>query len=416
MAAVGLGAGALVGAASADAAAHTRVHPEIIGGQPVPAGALGQLAYIQDEVSASSYLACTGTVVSPNLVLTAGHCAQDEASGAVQPASGFLVATGRTELADTATGQVSAVSRVIVYPGYDLATRDGDAALLELRTPTTAPAIQLADSGQSALWQPGSDLAIAGWGLTDGSGAAAPPTQLQAAATVTQSLGYCAENASLAGSGFDPAAQLCATDPPAYQTGTCLGDSGGPLLADYGGDDPIEVGITSWGVSTPGTSCNTDYPSFFTRAATISPWVRSWARMLAPPPSRTPTPAPKPTPIPTRAPVALPEAGTYAGHSSQHRRVRLRVTAARGSIAALRFAYRLRCRDGRRPTHVVTFRHLAISDLTFGAKLRIGRGERFAVAGAFDTTGAVSGTMRTTWHSARHGICRSGRLRFKARR
>ena len=435
-------AGTLVAAATADAAPRSHLRAQIIGAQPVPPGALEQLAYVQDQVSTSSYIGCTGTVVSSNLVLTAGHCAQDDATGTARPASGFLVVTGRPNLANQASGQISTVSRVLPYPGYNPATHRGDAALLELSNPTTAPAIRLADAGQSTLWKPLTNVAIAGWGLTHGSGGGPPPTQAQWAITVTQSADYCAANALLALTPFDPAGQICAVDAPTFATGTCLGDSGGPMLADYDSAGPVEVGITSWGVSTPGTSCSTLFPSFFTQTAPISSWVRSWAQALAPPPAPVPAPPPKPKPDskpkpspeskpkakprhkskarskskrdPVTTPIARPKAGTYLGTNSQHRGVRLRVTAARDTIRTVRIGYRLHCRGGRRTMHVATFRRLAISDLRFGRRLRAG-GATYSLTGTFDTTGAVSGTMKTLRHSAGHGSCRSA-LRFSARR
>ena len=419
--AVTLCAVTLAGAESADASARTRLRAQIVGGQPVPSGALRQLAYVQDEVAPGSYIACTATVVSSNLVLTAGHCAEDAATGAVEPASGFLVATERPNVANTAVGQVSTVSRVIVNPSSDPSTHDGDVALLQLSKPTAAPAIRLADSGVSALLQPGTEVAVAGWGLTSGATGATPPTQVQWATTVIQSADYCTVNALLAGSPFDANGQLCAVDPPAFATGACLGDSGGPVLANYGTADPIEVGITSWVVSALGSSCSTLFPTFFTQAAAISSWVQSWSAKLAPPataPKPTPKPKPKPKPKLThvRGTDPRPKAGIYSGASSQHRRVRLRVTAGRDGVAWLTFGYRLRCSGGRRLSGTVTFRRLAISDLTFGRRPRPGHGRTFTLFGTFDTTGAVSGRIKATWRSARHGACRSGTLRFKARR
>ena len=84
-------------------------------------------------------------------------------------------------------------------------------------------------------------------------------------------------------------------------------------------------------------------------------------------------------------------------------------------MGTLKIAYRLRCRGGRRAMTAVTFRHFAISNLTFGGRVR-GRHQTYAVAGTFDTTGHVRGTMKTSRRSAHHGMCRTGTLRFAARR
>jgi secreted trypsin-like serine protease len=88
---------------------------------------------------------CSGTVVAPNLILTAGHCAEDMQTGVVNEASGYQVTTGNVDWAAPETEkQVSGVTRVIPCPCFDRHTLVGDAALLQLSTPTTAPAVTLA--------------------------------------------------------------------------------------------------------------------------------------------------------------------------------------------------------------------------------------------------------------------------------
>lgn len=278
----------LIGSSVASAATRHREQAQIVGGTAVPTGALPELAFIQDDLGDESY-DCTGTVLSSNVVLTAGHCAYDEATGALASASGFQVTTGRPDMADMSAGQTSGVSQVIPYPDYNPTTRDGDVALLKLSTPTTAPAIALATSSETSLWQGPSDVAIAGWGLTDGANPDSQADQVQWATTVTQSPTYCAQEASLANSSFDATGQLCAVDLSTDQTGTCNGDSGGPVLADYLTGSPIEVGITSWGMGNSSDPCFTNLPDFFTRADSISAWAYSWVQTLVPSPA-SPTP------------------------------------------------------------------------------------------------------------------------------
>ena len=108
-----------------------------------------------------------GTVVAPNVVLTAGHCALDESTMSLYPPPQYGVVTGSLDWTDAATRQLSPVSRIVVYPGFLKITgsngiySDGDAALLELAVPTTAPAIPLAsDPGDSGLYAAGTAAAI----------------------------------------------------------------------------------------------------------------------------------------------------------------------------------------------------------------------------------------------------------------
>src|SRR5262245_18755584 len=66
----------------------------IVGGQPAPPGKFPWMAFIVDLLSEEEATACTGTVLAPTIVLTAGHCVVDEQSGATEPAEGFRVVTG----------------------------------------------------------------------------------------------------------------------------------------------------------------------------------------------------------------------------------------------------------------------------------------------------------------------------------
>ncbi len=214
----------------------------IVGGSPAPAGALPWLAYIQNAVG-SQVFGCTGTVVAPNLILTAGHCAENITTGSVYPPGGYTVVTGSLDLTNTGARKLSGVSQVIVYPGFITTTVDGDAALLVLSTPTIAPAIALAAPGAAGLLATGSSDVIAGWGETVGGDTASAPTALQWATTVVQSAAYCASE--FAAVPFDPLTEMCTINAPAYDTGTCFGDSGGPLIAnDLVGESgtPTQIG------------------------------------------------------------------------------------------------------------------------------------------------------------------------------
>lgn len=258
----------------------------IVGGSPASAGTWPSLAFIEDSLPGGGAELCSGTVVAPNAVLTAGHCAVDLSSMTVEPPGQYGVVTGSLDWTDAATRQVSAVSRVVVYPGFLKITAsngsvysDGDAALLELQTPTTAPPMPLAvDPGDTGLYAAGTAVGIAGWGLTSAGGPA--PDQLQWATTVLQSVSYCADQANdTFGAIFDSFDQTCAIDAPTDATGTCHGDSGGPLVAVDPGGGIIQIGIASWAQD----SCGTTTPDFFTRTDVLSSWISRWITAMAPP-------------------------------------------------------------------------------------------------------------------------------------
>jgi len=284
---------------------HTRAHIAVIGGQSAEPGTFPWMAYVLD-VRGNEVGQCSGTVVAPNLVLTAGHCAEDMKTGVVNEASGYRVVTGNVDWAAPATErQLSGVTRVIACPCFDRNTAVGDVALLQLSTPTTAPPVTLASSphgGTSAL--------LAGWGKTY-SKQDSPVERLQWARTVVQGPEWCEREASL----FSPASNVCTIDPSAHQTGVCNGDSGGPLLMPEpsapGG--MVQIGVASHGF----IECATTSPSVFTRVDAVSAWVRGWAQVLASAP-------PVSAPLPANT-VAAP---TLAGLASSRS-----VTLGRGAIS-----------------------------------------------------------------------------------
>ena len=284
---------------------HTRAHVAVIGGQSVQAGTFPWMAYVLD-FRGNEVGQCSGTVVAPDLVLTAGHCAEDMQTGVVNEASGYRIITGNVDwAAPAAERQVSGVTRVIACPCFDRHTLVGDVALLQLSTPTTAPVVTLASSPRG-----GTGALMAGWGKTY-SKQDSPVERLQWARTVVQGPEWCEREASL----FSPASNVCTIDPSAHQTGVCNGDSGGPLLeaepSAAGG--MVQIGVASHGF----VECATTSPSVFTRADAVSAWVRGWAQVLASAP-------PVSAPLSANA-VAAP---TLAGVASSRS-----VTLGRGGIS-----------------------------------------------------------------------------------
>jgi hypothetical protein len=254
------------------AAAHPPVaHSSVVGGHSASIGAFPWLADIEGKEPAGGFFGCTGTVVAPRIVLTAGHCVEDIETSSIYPASGYAVATGIADISQIQRQNVSLVSQALIYPGFRPSTLQGDAGILILATPVTAPALPLASASDSALLQPRTPIAIAGWGLTS-SVAKEPPAELQSASTVIQSSGYCKRRAASYYPFYSSAAQLCAVDPSSFAVSACHGDSGGPAIARRTDGSPLEVGITSLG----GPGCSASLPNIFTRVDQVSPWVASW--------------------------------------------------------------------------------------------------------------------------------------------
>jgi secreted trypsin-like serine protease len=251
-------------------------HVAIIGGVAAASGAFPALAEVLDA-RGRELGECSGTVVAPTLILTAGHCAENVKTGAHDQPAGYRVLTfagagGESER------QVSRVTAVLVYEGFRRRHDDGDAALLVLAAPVSAPAVKLAASPAEGEPPAGTLATIAGWGRTRYRQSRLTE-RLYAAATVVQAASWCMRDAPP----FSTRGELCAIDPPSYRTGGCNGDSGGPLLVAADGGAPaeaVEVGIA---VHVYGR-CSTRHPTVFTSVASIRPWIESWIAAYATPP------------------------------------------------------------------------------------------------------------------------------------
>ena len=379
----------------------------VVGGSAASASMGSSVAFIADT---QSDIACTGTVISPLIVLTAAHCVEDLTTGLLAPASAFQVVTGRLDWTDPASGQLLDVSRVIVNPGYTLTTFGTDAALLVLASPTAAPAIALATPADSALLDPGTVASFEGWGDTSGSSSAAP-TVLQTGSTVVQSSTYCAAADGSDEISFDPSVDVCTLDTANHVTAVCHGDSGGPLIVETS-SGPIEIAVTSRGDA----DCAANEPSTFTTAQSISAWAADW---IAQYPAVN---ASGPASAPTAGAAAKPKRGVYASGTRRHPgAVSLTVSPAGASIAPMRLRFRLRCAHGRRSgVYVRTVARslpLTLSDSSgvdlwsFATNYRDARHWRYAVAGQLHAGGTAKGTLEV---STPHGRCTSGRLAWTA--
>jgi hypothetical protein len=277
---------------------------------------------------------CSGTLLSSNVVLTAGHCAVGENTGVPLDPSVFRIVTGSVDWTDGAHRQVLDVSRVIVHPSFNRATGAADAALLVLSSPTSAPDVRLASTDEQNLYHAGTGAYIAGWGLESADGNL--PATLQWATTTVQGPPYCAQLNSM----FSPDWETCAVQDPGFSTGTCNGDSGGPLIAGDANDHPVEIGITSRGPS----DCNTVSADYFIRTDQLSSWASGWVTASAPAPPPPPTPPPtEPPPASSPPPTSSPPPSSPSASPPQSapRLPRMSGAEARGfTRTVLRGAFR----------------------------------------------------------------------------
>jgi secreted trypsin-like serine protease len=274
-----LACAALAAPAQADGGARA----SIFGGSAAASEEWPWAAFILATDKKDEGFSCTGTVVAPTLVLTAGHCVEDILTGRRTPPAQYVVVTGSRDVRDASVRQVSRVLRAAPFPGFNRFKLHGDAGLLQLATPTTAPPLALAGPEDGLLLGPGAPAFIAGWGLNDHGAKPKLSPILRRAATYVQRRTYCRNHGRAYYPFFNASLQLCTTTPPGFAIGTCHGDSGGPALAYRADGTPVEIGITSLGPA----DCDTTLPDVFTRVDLVAPWVGGWIAAAAagtPPP------------------------------------------------------------------------------------------------------------------------------------
>jgi secreted trypsin-like serine protease len=245
----------------------------VVGGSDAAPGEFPSVAEITFGV-----FGCTGTLIDPTHVLSAGHCGSATGAAVGSPAAWppalIDVYIGGNKAGE---GENIPVSNVVVSPEYLGLSDRNDVSILTLSRPSVNAPTQVAGAGERSIWNPGVIATIAGWGNTSSDSDEFPDTLQKAQVPITTDA-YCAdaygENDGLTG-GFDAETMVCAGFPEGG-VDTCQGDSGGPLFAPAAGGALRVVGATSWGAgcAEPG------FPGVYARVADTK--LRTWIASEAP--------------------------------------------------------------------------------------------------------------------------------------
>ncbi|WP_436500435.1 S1 family peptidase [Actinokineospora sp. HUAS TT18] len=228
---------ASVALATAGVAATAGATERIVGGSVVTVAPSWAAA-----VGDSSGMWCSGTLVAPQWVLSAGHC-----SGATR------IRVGSKDL--NTGGQVRTVSRSVKHPSYNGGAYDF--RLYKLSSAVTLTPAPMATTSPSV----GSSASLYGFGQT------CAPRGCGGMSPVLKTVGTTLTSDSGCG-GISGAVELCFDT---STTGTdCYGDSGGPAFSAG-----RLVGVVSRGASGPGASTCGQTNSIFGDVAAVKSWINT---------------------------------------------------------------------------------------------------------------------------------------------
>lgn len=228
-----------------------------------------------EEISSSRF--CTGTLVKPDIVLTAAHCVLNEGYS-----SPVYATIGRIELDDKHKDNVHAETfRTIasmVHPKYAGLGSPQDVALMLLNTSSTGQLVQLSDSTPNEneeTWLVGYGIQKIGTLEESGQNVEVMSSRLQKTALRIKDKAFC----DIPTVGLRTSEGMLCTEGIKEGSSACKGDSGGGLFRhknDKKSRTTVQVGVVSYGDS----HCMSEDSGVFTDVASVRGWIEESAKKL----------------------------------------------------------------------------------------------------------------------------------------
>ena len=246
------------------------VQNRIVGGKEASRGQFPWQAQLMLKHDGRYRLACGGTLISHEIVLTAAHCIRN-----AEP-SDYRVLLGKhksSDPTDICTELKFQVVKILKHPSYSSKTLHNDIAILWIKSSYGQP-VHFTDYIQPAcLPSPDNDMVyedgligtISGWGFLEEKGTEQSET-LQYVKVPITNFRQC-RNAYAKMIGLDEKLQFCASGQKNRQD-ACSGDSGGPFTVNKGGQNFL-VGIVSFGLGC----ARETHPGIYTKLMHYIPWI-----------------------------------------------------------------------------------------------------------------------------------------------
>ena len=177
--------------------------PRIVGGQPADPGEYPYYAHVAND------MLCGGTLIHPDIVLTAAHCFGTWFGDAIM---------GSTEIRGQDGAEQVPIESENPHPDFDNVTFENDIMIIKLENPSTAPVITL--NTDPDLPPDGLTTTVIGFGTTTDGGDVS--SELLEVDVQTFDFDTCEDNLAVP---LFPDTQICAGDLDGGRD-SCQGDSG----------------------------------------------------------------------------------------------------------------------------------------------------------------------------------------------
>ncbi|KAM5173189.1 ovochymase-1 [Mantella aurantiaca] len=213
------------------------------------------------ELKFQGNFVCSGTILTPNWVLTAAHCLLSP-----DPSLYAIIGGIHNRFLNESSEQRRNVLTISVHENFNILTFDYDVGLLRTEKPFVFNDFvrPICLPRMNDPIEPSSLCVVTGWGNTE---------EVGELSSRLQQLQVPILNAEVCNTTYYPSMiskqMFCAGFPDTGGKDTCKGDSGGPLVCLSKNDSYVVYGIVSWGVGC----ARAKKPGVYTRVRSFLSWI-----------------------------------------------------------------------------------------------------------------------------------------------